>query len=79
MRLETRLARAEQALGGRPDPGAAARRFLQTLNDVELEAFERVLAAQDAGQALNAMQAAQLAGYHHRWQEFTEERSKAHV
>jgi hypothetical protein len=67
MRFETRLAKAEQALGGHPDPGATARAFLQTLNDAELAALDRVMTAQEAGEALPPLAAAQLADYQRRW------------
>jgi hypothetical protein len=70
MRFETRLVKAEEALGVRPDPGATARAFLRALNDAELAAYERVMAAQEAGAPLNAMQAAQLADLRARWTAF---------
>jgi hypothetical protein len=72
MRFETRLAKAEQALGVRPDPGATARAFLQTLNDAELERAERVLAAQEAGAPLTAQQAAWWSEYQRRWTAFVQ-------
>jgi hypothetical protein len=72
MRLETRLVKAEEALGVRPDPGARGRAVLPTLNKAERAAYERVLVAQEAGAPLNAMQAAQRADLRARWAAFVQ-------